>query len=56
MEWKDGTNDCVPIKNRKQYNPVKLTEYVAENEIIDGLDSSSGLRRPCAAEIGLFKR
>ena len=35
MEWKDGSVDCVPLKELKQSNPVDLSEYSVANEISD---------------------
>ena len=31
----DGSVDWVPLKDLKQYNPVELDKYAAENEISD---------------------
>ena len=34
-EWKDGSDDWVPLKDIKQSNPVELAEYAMANEISD---------------------
>ena len=31
VEWKDGSVDWVPLKDRKRSNPVELAEYSMEN-------------------------
>ena len=34
VEWKDGSDYWVPLKDLKQSNPVELTGYAMANEII----------------------
>ena len=38
VEWKDRSNDWVPLKDLKKSNPVYLAEYAVANEISDEPD------------------
>ena len=35
VEWKDGTSECLPLKQVKDHNPIELAEYAVAHKIQD---------------------
>ena len=35
VEWKDGTQDWIPLKDIKESNPVETEEYAGANNLLE---------------------